>query len=220
METKNKEKEELEKKIRNGLIAGLTSASVMVGGAFESPNDVINSPNSTVKPIIEQIHENTYNKLDKLSLKDDIKEQFRNIVYKIPINIRTYVCVPLWFIGTGILTLLDIIFKLVIAPLAHIAFNLALHLLLLVGAVAACVKILFPDLPWSRIFNKRTLMMILLGSITLSVCDLVMPIVWDKYLFYRNISKLLIGISFLLIILKPFIKKKLDNLYSYDIEYD
>lgn len=219
MDKKDKQQQELEKKIKKGLIAGLTSASVLVGSTFDSPQDIINNPTNHTKPVVEQYYDQDDQKQESNSKHDELKEKLKKLIYKIPINIRVYICIPLWFLGTAILTLLDVLLKVVIVPLAHVIINFALHVLLLVAAVGICVKLLFPDLPWSKIFNKRTILLILLGSLILSVCDIIMPIFWDKYLFYRNVSKLAIGIIFLLIILRPFIKKKLENLYTYQIIY-
>lgn len=54
----------------------------------------------------------------------------------------------------------------------------------------------------------------------MSVLDIVMPIVWDKYRLYRFLSKLVIGLIVLFIILRPFIKKKIEDLYEYEITYN
>ena len=205
-----------EKRVRQGLLAVLTSASVLVGTTFDSPEDILNKYDKPIKPLVEDA-----DKQESVDKKTDnhSKDYFKNIIYKIPLNIRLYIFVPLWFLGTGIIYAFEILLK-IIEPLTHILIGSVIHFLLLLGIVGICVKLLFPNLPLSKIFNKKTLLLIILGSIILSLCDLIMPIFLDKYRMYRTISKLIIGISLLAIILKPFIKKKIENLYSYEIIND
>ena len=213
-------KEELrKKKVKKAVVAGVTSASVLLGGTFDTPEDILNPAKKQIKPVSEVV-DHSDDLFEDLYKKEDPKDAFKNLIYKIPLKIRMYVCVPLWFLGTGILTLLELLLKVVLVPLAHIILNFILHTVLLMAIIAICVKLLFPDLPWSKIFNKRTLLFIFIGSIIMSLLDVFMPIVWDKYRLYRMLSKLIIGLIVLFTILRPFIKKKLDDMYEYEITYN
>lgn len=210
---KTKEQLQKEKRVRQGLLAALTSASVLVGTTFDSPEDILNRYDKPIKPLVEYT-----DKQESVDKKTDnhSKDYFKNIIYKIPLNIRLYIFAPLWFLGTGIIYAFEMFLK-IITPFAHILTNFVIHLSLMSLVVIICVKLLFPDLSLKKILNKKTLLLILIGSIVLSICDLIMPFIFDKYRLYRNISKLIIGILFLFVILKPFIRKKRNNLYSYEV---
>ena len=60
----------------------------------------------------------------------------------------------------------------------------------------------------------------LIGSLVIRIVDLVLPHFIDNYKTYRMIIKFVIGLIATGIILKPFIKKKLENRISYEIVYD
>lgn len=215
MQSEDKKKKQIEK----GIVAGLTSVSVLLGSTFDTPQDLINNDKYKPKAVIEKIQseeeENHKSKQENL-----IKAKLRNLIYRIPVKIRTYLFVPLWFLGTFLISLTDLLTKVVLVPASHIILNFVLHILVIMAIVVICIKILFPDLPLSKILNKRTLMMIFIGSFILTLCDIFMPMIWTKYKTYRNISKLVLGLTVILIILKPFIKKKLENPYTYEIQYE
>lgn len=212
-------KEEKKKKIKKGILATITSASVLIGGTFDTPEDILEPLEKPIKPVSEVMDYNQ-DLFEDLYKKENPKDAFKNLIYKIPLKIRMYVCVPLWFLGTGIITLLEFLLKTLLLPAAHVILNFFIHTLLLMAVVGICIKLLFPNLPWSKIFSKRTLLFIFIGSICMSLLDVFIPIVWDKYRLYRFLSKLIIGLIVLFIILRPFIKKKIDDLYEYEITYN
>lgn len=207
------------KKIKKAVVATVTSASVLLGGAFDTPEEILKPDNKPIKPVSEFV-DYSDDLFEDMYKKENAKDSFKNLIYKIPLKIRMYACVPMWFLGNGIITLLELLLKTVLLPIAHIVLNFFIHTIVLMAIVAICVKLLFPNLPWSKIFNKRTLLFIFLGSIIMSILDIIMPIVWDKYRLYRFLSKLIIGLIILFIVLKPFIKKKIEDLYEYEITYN
>lgn len=207
------------KKIKKAVVATVTSASVLLGGAFDTPEEILNPDNKPIKPVSEFV-DYSDDLFEDMYKKENAKDSFKNLIYKIPLKIRMYACVPMWFLGNGIITLLELLLKTVLLPIAHIVLNFFIHTIVLMAIVAICVKLLFPNLPWSKIFNKRTLLLIFLGSIIMSILDIIMPIVWDKYRLYRFLSKLIIGLIILFIVLRPFIKKKIEDLYEYEITYN
>lgn len=213
------EKKKKKKKIEKGIVAGVTSVSVLLGGTFDSPQDLLNEEHVKPKAVIEQIG-NLEDDPEQDRQKSVFEEKLRDLIYRIPVRIRMFLCVPLWFLGTFLISLSDLLVNVLLAPIGHIILNFFLHILLLLAVIGICVKILFPDLPWSKIFNKRTILLTILGSILLSLCDIFMPMVWEDYKLYRNIAKFVTGLGILLIILRPFLKKKWKERYTYEIVYD
>lgn len=213
------EKKKKKRQIEKGIVAGITSASVLLGGTFDSPQDLINEQHVKPKAVIEQIG-NIDDDPEQEKQKSVFEEKLRDLIYRIPVKVRMFLCVPLWFLGTFLISLTDLLANTLLAPIGHIILNFVLHVLLLLAVIGICVKILFPDMPWSKIFNKRTLLLTILGSILLSLCDIFMPMVWEDYRLYRNIAKFVLGLTVILIILRPFLKKKWKERFTYEIVYE
>ena len=204
------------KKVGIGVLAGITSVAVLLGGVFDSSSEILNGYIDDSHIVIQEDEQNEAKPAKKSSFNNKVKE----LVYKVPIGIRTVVFVPLWFLGSAILYGFDLLVSTVIAPFAHIILGFLLQALIMLGIVAVCIKILFPDLPWRKIFSKKLILSVLIGSLVLSICDWIIPMFWEKYRFYRLISKFILGGIVILIILKPFIKKKLNEPPKYEIVYE
>lgn len=208
------------KKIAIGMMAGLTSVSVLLGGIFDSSKDLLEDYPHTNEAVIESIDDYSKDDLQKAQAKDSIRNRLRKLIYKIPVKVRAALFVPLWAMGSAILWAADLLFKTLIAPIAHIFLSFVIQTFLLFAIIGVCIKILFPDLPWSKIFSKKLFLSALVGSIFMSLCDLIVPHFWQDYTMYRNLSKLIIGMITAFIILKPFIRNKLKNRISYQITYE
>ena len=204
------------KKVGIGMLAGVTSVAVLLGGAFDSSSEILNGYMDDSHIVIEEGEKEEIKPGKKASFNNKIKE----LVYKVPVGIRAVVFVPLWFLGSAILYAFDLFVGAVIAPFGHLILGFLLQALLMLGIVATCIKILFPDLPWKKIFSKKLILSVLIGSLVVSLCDWIIPMFWEKYSFYRLISKFILGGIVILIILKPFIKKKLNEPPKYQIMYD
>lgn len=209
----------MRKKISIGMIAGLASISVLLGGIFDSSKELLKDYPQTPKDVVESIDDYSKDDLKEAFNQDGIKEKLRLMIYKIPVRIRAILFLPLWLLGSTILWGFDLLAKTLIIPFAHLILGFIIQTLLLFALIGICIKILFPDLPWSKIFSKKLFLSVLLGSIFMSACDLIIPRFWSDYTFYRNLSRFILGLIVILIILKPFIKKKLQNGISYQIEY-
>jgi hypothetical protein len=216
MDEKSKKRK---KKIAAGMIAGVTSASVLLGSTFDSPQDLLDNPDEKTEPVRDQIQE-TLNEKQPARFGASLRRSIRNIIYKIPVRLRMLLCVPMWYLGNALLFAADLLTATLLTPIARFAFGFLLQTLLLMGVIGICIKVLFPDLPWKKIFNKKTILSAIIGSIIMSICDAVVPLFWDRYRVYRRLSKLILGSVVILLILKPFLKKKWKERISYDIQYD
>ncbi|MBQ3295020.1 MAG: hypothetical protein IJH00_00830 [Erysipelotrichaceae bacterium] len=208
------------KKIGLGIMAGLASVSVILGGLFDSAQELKQEYPKTPKAVIESIEDYSEDNLEENERVDSFKEKLKKMIYRIPVKVRICFLVPLWALGTVIIALAELAFKTLIAPFAHIILGFLLQTLILFAVIGICIKILFPDLPWSKIFNKKTFLIVIIGSLFMSACDYVVPKFWKDYTLYRNISKFVLGLIVILIVLKPFIKKKLADGPVYEILYN
>ena len=124
--------EEEKKKLEKGIVAGVTSVSVLLGGTFDSPQDLLNEKHVKPQAVVEQIQIlDDDPKQDKQ--KSVFEEKLRDLIYRIPVKVRMFLCVPLWFLGTFLISLSDLLGKAVLTPIGHIILNFFLHVLLLRG---------------------------------------------------------------------------------------
>ncbi len=207
------------KKVGIGIVAGLASISMLLSGIFDSSKDLLADlpENNEIPKPDNALYVNEAKAVYKQS---GIRERAVRMVYKVPVRIRAVLFVPFWAIGNLLLAAIEAAFSTLIAPIAHLLLGFVLQTLLLFLVIGVCIKILFPDLPWSKIFSKKLSLSVFLGSIFMSICDQIVPRYWPDYGFYRDLARFLLGLLVILIILKPFIRKKLKDRVSYQIEYD
>ena len=208
------------KKVALGIMAGLTTFSVTLGALFESAEELKRDYPKTPKAVVESINDYSEDNLENNEAHDTFKEKLKKLIYLIPVRIRTVFFVPLWAIGHVLITLLEILFQNIFIPIAQHIGGFLVETLIMLLVVAVCIKILFPDMPWSKIFSKKVILSVLIGSLLIRILDLVLPHFIEHYKTYRMIIKFTLGLIATGIILKPFIKKKLENRVSYDIIYD
>jgi len=214
MESKNR------KKVRLGAIATVTSISVLLGGIFNSPKELMEEEYHQPEAVRINIPDLSEDNLEEGKHGESLKQKLKRLIYHIPVKVRTVFFVPLWIMGTGILFLFNLLSTAVLKPIWQLAGHFLLQTLLLLLIAGICIKILFPDMPWSKIFSKKTLLIVILGSLTMSLCDIILPHYIEHYKSYVFLFKTIMGLIILFILLKPFITKKLKNRISYDILYD
>ena len=208
------------KKIGLGLIAGLTSLSVLIGSVFDSSKDLLDDVQINPESVTETLIDLSENTVETKGIRQKIREKIRNLIYKIPVRIRIFVFFPLWLLGNLILAGSELLYKTLLAPAGSLIFGFIFQTLLLLGIIGVCIKIMFPDLPWSKIFSKKLVLLVIAGSVFISAFDFLMPMIWKKYALYRRLSKAICGLIVIAIILRPFIRKKLKNRIRYEARYN
>lgn len=208
------------KKVTLGILAGLTTFSVTLGALFESAEELKQNYPKTPKAVIESINDYSEDNLENSEVHDSFKERLKKLIYRIPVKIRTIFFVPLWAIGHILISLLEILFQNIFIPIVSQIGGFLVETAIILLVAAICIKIMFPDMPWSKIFSRKFILSVLIGSLVIRIVDLVLPHFIDNYKTYRMIIKFVIGLIATGIILKPFIKKKLENRISYEIVYD
>ena len=204
------------KKLGLTILAGITSTSVLLNGAFDSPREFIEDINKKEIIISEQINNDEYKD------SDHNRQYFRlkKLIYMIPVRIRMILCIPLWFVGNLLLTLFHMLFNTMLKPAVSVIVGFILQSIILLIVIAIGIRVLFPDLTWSKIFSKKTILIVLISSLIMSICDILLPTIWKQYNFYISIVKLIIGLIVVVIVMRPFIKSKKENMYAYQIEYN
>ena len=215
----DEKKRKTNRKLAAGMIAGVASASVLLGRSFDSPKDLLECIGDDSEPVIEEYKEVLLEERHPW-LGMSVRQTTRKYILKIPVKLRMVLCVPLWIMGNALLFMAEFLVRTLLTPLGHLVLGFLLQTLILMAIIAVCIKILFPDLPWSKIFSRKTILSVIIGSAIMSIADAVIPLFWDQYKAYRRLSKLILGFVAILLIMKPFLKKKWKERISYDIQYD
>ena len=192
--SEEEKKRDYKKKALKAGVAVVTSASVLVGGLFSSP-DALLAQEQNLNPITITQNDNDNDQDDDDSSSGDEEDEdeegggesvgwraaLRQRILELPLAVRMFVLVPLWAIGWAIWTVAGGLWTMLLGPIAGKAVSWLFLLAALFGAVALGMKTVFPDLPLKKIFNKKSLLGLILGGLGLGVADLTVPMFWDGY---------------------------------------
>ena len=223
-ETKSEEekKKDIKKKAIKAWVAVVTSASVLVGGLFSSP-DALLAPEQDLNPVAISQNDNDQDGDEEDEESEEEEEEIeseaigllaklRLKLLQLPLAVRVFVLVPLWAIGFTIWTVAGGLWTTLLGPIAGKAVSWLFLLAARLGAVVLGMKAVFPDLPLKKIVNKKSILGLVLGGLALGVADLTVPMFWDGYEALAHVMKasgmaaILGSVSFALI--KRTLKKK------------
>jgi hypothetical protein len=188
-------KKDLKKKLAKTGVALFTSASVLVGGVFPSP-DALLADEQPLNPVVA--YENDNDDLDGDGGDDDgsadeeeeeelagetagVRARLKQRILQLPLALRVFVLVPMWALGWGIWTVATGLWSMLLGPIAGKALGWLFLLAALLGAFTLGIKAIFPDMPLKKILNKKSLLGLLLGGLALGAADLTLPLFWDGY---------------------------------------
>ena len=220
--SEEEKKKDIKKKAIKAGVAVVTSASVLVGGLFSSP-DALLAPEQDLNPVAISQNDNDQDGDEEDEESEEEEEEIeseaigllaklRLKLLQLPLAVRVFVLVPLWAIGFTIWTVAGGLWTTLLGPIAGKAVSWLFLLAALLGAVALGMKAVFPDLPLKKIVNKKSILGLVLGGLALGVADLTVPMFWDSYEALAHVLKasgmaaILGSVSFALI--KRTLKKK------------
>ena len=226
MSKEEKKPEELDdklKKVKKKVVGGATAAglgaSVLLGGMFESPEELMQKTSESYpqpSPIVMTVdldEEDTDEDNDGEETTEEEKiglfAKIKKKILELPAGIRAIVGVPLWAIGWVIIHVLSIAWEAVLAPVLGFLLKWVLAGLALVGVFAAAMKCAFPHLPLKKILRPKNILFLVLGTVILGVLDKVIPLFWEEYTGYRFLVMLGGGLIVLLAVGIPFIIKQI-----------
>ena len=175
-------------------VAAVTSAGVMVGGAFPAPQELLRGDEGEVPaPITEMLPADglTADSADDVDeeLEDEDEERRRSSpgsrvrawVLALPLAVRAGVGVPLWCIGWLVLTGLSALWTGLLSPALGTVLGWAATALVVLSAFALTAKAVFPDVPLKKIVNKRSFFGVLAGTAAMALANAVLPLFFDGY---------------------------------------
>ena len=227
MKTEKEEKEEKEeledklkkvkKKAATGAAAAGLSVSVLLGGLFNSPEELMQKNTSSLNsqqnaPVVmmvdmdeEDPEEDTGGEEEQEEEQTGIFAKIKKKILDVPAAIRAIVGVPLWAIGWVIIHFLNIAWSAVLSPVLSFLLKWILAGLALVGVFAAAMKMAFPNLPLRKILRPKNILFLILGTVILGIADWVVPLFWSDYSGFRILILLGGGFLVLLAVGIPFI---------------
>jgi len=175
------------KKAAVSAVAAVTAASVLVGGAFTSPADIMDDSLDghilTVDMDMDgQIDAGDDGGTDGEEEQDKkLTSSVRRAVRQAPTALRACVAVPLWLIGTGLIELGSALWAAVLSPVASAVLSWAAVAVMVMLVFLLAAKTIAPDLPIRKILNKRTVPGILLLCLCFGALDAVLPLFVEGY---------------------------------------
>jgi hypothetical protein len=191
--SEEEKKSDFKKKAVKAGVAVVTSASVLVGGLFSSP-DALLAQEQNLNPvaITQNDNDNDQDGDEDEDSSDEEEEEgagesiglraaLRQRILQLPLAVRVFVLVPLWAIGWAIWTVASGLWSMLLSPIAAKAVSWLFLLAALLGAAALGLKTVFPNMPLKKIFSKKSLLALILSGLGLGVADLTVPMFWDGY---------------------------------------
>ncbi len=178
------------KKTAVGVVAAAASASVLVGGAFDSPADLLNPDgdgNHSPTPVVETVPLNVSPSADNEGSSDDGEARrhrfpaVRRWIQSLPLSVRALAVLPLWCAGWGITELLSLLWQAAMTPLGSRILSWVLAALAVILVYALTARALFPNAPWKKILRPRNLLILVVGMAVLGVADTVLGVFWKDY---------------------------------------
>lgn len=195
--------------MRKTAVRGATTAVVMLslltGLAFSNPAEINEDQSATsyrpapivmdVSDVVNAPVEDDDDDADEQkSTKTGAVARFRQAVLSLPQSVRLLIVTPLWLLGTALMTLVSFLWNVIFAsPLGAFIASFALGFAVLTGLFTATARILFPDLPLSKILCKRNVLILGCLALLLSGLDAALPLYWNKYPLAAALVKLVLG---------------------------
>ena len=183
------------KKLAAGAAATVTAASLLVHTAVTDPGVLLQTPDSTtpdakhVQTVDGTPHRSYILETDQYEPLT-WREQATLWLQKLPWAVRALVLLPLWGIGE---TLTALVSAFLASPLGRALVHFLLAAAVLVGLFTLIWKLLFPDVPLSKIFNKKTLPWLLGAAAFLTAADFLLGRLWDDWHIVRIVIMAVLG---------------------------
>ncbi len=186
-------------------VAAVTSAGVVMGGLFASPDDLLNGEGSSDTPDAVtdtaapsdgpdgnagELEEETGDTEDEERRKS-FRSRARERIWQLPYGVRALVGLPLWALGWLVITAASALWGAALSPLLGTVLRWILTAAAILLVFAAVLKTIFPDLPLKKILNRRTFLALLIGTAALALADAVVPLLWDGYAKIAEAARLL-----------------------------
>ena len=176
------------KKAAASAVAAVTAASVLVGGAFSSPADIMDDgPDAHVVTLDMDMDgqidtgDNGTDDGEEDEGRNRFSASVRRLVRQTPVPLRAFVALPLWLLGTGLIELAAGLWGAVLSPVADTVLNWLAVALVALAVFTLAAKTIAPDMPIKKILNKRSISGVFILCAAFGIADAVLPLFWEGY---------------------------------------
>jgi len=200
--------------------ATVAAAGVLIGGAFETPADILKNDDAALAPppIVETLTaetepdggddgDETVADEQEEKRKGGVRERTREFVLRLPLALRACVALPLWGVGWAIISLAALLWTGVVSPVGGAILKWVLLALVILSAIMITVKTVFPKTPIKKILNKYTLLWVLGGSTLLCAADVALQYFCPEAPRLYDIFRLAASLSLLIAALVPVLRR-------------
>ena len=210
------------KRIISSAVAAAVSLSLVMGGLFNSPSDLLKNPpvSSMPPPAIDMYIPDPGDDGDPGDDDDaysdekrrgGIKDSLRNLILRMPRAVRACCVLPFWALGWLLITVLTALWGAVLSPVFSTVLGWICTAALLLAGVCLAIKCVFPDMPVKEIIkkvcNRKTISLTVLGVALVAGLDALLPDIWPAYIRMRDIFRFIGCTALLGCISLPFIRK-------------
>ena len=172
--------EELKKRAAAGAAAALASASLVVGGLFQSPADLLDEPVDSYIASAIDLPDDDLDGGEDDTLPDEkkksISSRLRSRILALPAAVRAAVFLPLWVIGCGLIGIVSALWGGVLSPAVSAALSWVCIAAVMLLALCAGVKALFPSVPIRRILSRRTVTTAVIGMLVVGALEIILGV--------------------------------------------
>ena len=191
--------EDKKKRATAAAVAAMTAGSVVVGGLFSDPNDLLtNDAPAPITATIDDVGDGgddgdsgaAADQEEQEAAEAGLRDKLRARILALPLWVRLVFVLPFWALGFGITSLASLIWASVLSPRMSSALGWVVMIAAMVGAFALAAKAIFPDMPWRKILNRRSILAVVILGILLGAADLTLPAFWAGYGKIRAIVRI------------------------------
>lgn len=160
-----KKKKDVKKTAAKSAVALTTAAALMTSGLFKDPAEIIKEDDVIAPPPIVET-------FDRAPAEEDVsedmeaeeeekktpKDRLRDLLLRMPRAVRIVLLLPLWAVGTALMTVLTPLFNAVLPPLLNIVLRWVLIAAVLVALAMAACKLIFPDIPLRKMLSRKNIL--------------------------------------------------------------
>lgn len=193
-----------------GLIAG---AAVLLSSLLPEAADIITPEDiSGPPPVVLHLDGDELVDPEQAAPEEESKATFaeraRQWILGIPLEIRTALVLPLWGLGMLVSQALSMLWAGLLQPAAGFLLSWLLGAAALLGTFGLGAKLMFPDVPFKKIFNKSNIAGLVGVALLLVAIDTTLPLFKPGYAAASRAVKAVGSLGIVTWLLLRFKKKK------------
>ena len=193
------------RKVFKGTTVGVLVASMLLGMAFSGADEITADQIGTTynqPPIVMDIgdfgnatvDDDDGDTDDEKGAKPGVVARFKQAVMSLPRAIRLFIILPMWVMGTGLLTMISVFWKFLFAsPVGGFIMSAFAGFGVILGLFALTAKMLFPEIPLRQILTRKNFIAVGIAALALAGADAVAPLFWEQYPVVAGLVKVIGG---------------------------